>query len=57
MRLIFVPNPAVVGIEGWPACDHDEPDSKLARAKVASGLYRAAPLPKAEGKGTNGINP
>lgn len=28
--------------EGWPAADHDEPDSGAAAAKLASGLYREA---------------
>jgi len=25
---------------GWPAEDHEEPDAKLAAAKLASGLYK-----------------
>ncbi len=29
----------VVCVPGWPAADHDEPDSKLAKAKLKSGLY------------------
>lgn len=29
-------------VAGWPASDHDEPDTELAAAKVASGLYRVA---------------
>ena len=33
--------------EGWPARDHDEPDAELAKEKVASGLYKPAPGPKA----------
>lgn len=41
--------------EGWPAFDHDEPDAALARAKVASGKYRAkrpeAPAADAETRG------
>ncbi len=26
--------------EGWPAADHDESDSAVAKAKIASGSYR-----------------
>lgn len=45
MKLVYVgPNPAQVGIvpcpEGWPAANHEEPDSALAAEKVASGLYQ-----------------
>jgi hypothetical protein len=29
----------VIGVEGWPASDHDEPDKRTAKAKLASGLY------------------
>ncbi len=32
----------VVGVGGWPASDHDEPDPKVAKAKVKSGLYEDA---------------
>lgn len=39
-RLTYVgPDPAVNGVvplpEGWPAMDHDEPDSDIAAAKLA----------------------
>lgn len=29
----------VVGVEGWPASDHDESDKRVARDKIKSGLY------------------
>ena len=29
-------------IPGWPASDHDEPVAKVAKAKLASKLYRTA---------------
>lgn len=28
--------------EGWPAEDHDEPDDRVAAAKLATGMYEAA---------------
>ena len=45
MELEYVgPDPSVVGVvpcpEGWPAADHRETSTALAREKVASGLYR-----------------
>lgn len=40
MQLKWIGDPHyVVGVGGWPAADHDEPDKKAARAKVRSGLY------------------
>lgn len=33
------------GIPGWPASDHEEPDEKLAREKIRTGLYSKAPEP------------
>jgi len=29
-------------VVGWPAADHDEPDEKLAKQKIKSGLYEPA---------------
>ena len=31
---------------GWPGGDHDEPDSDLAKAKIASGMYEAKRAPR-----------
>ncbi len=40
MQLKWIGDPRyVVGVGGWPAADHDEPDNKVAKAKVKSGLY------------------
>lgn len=42
MKLIYIGDPkAIRGVEGWPACDHDEPDEALSTAKLASRLYRS----------------
>jgi len=42
MKLIYIGDPrAIRGVEGWPACDHDEPDEALSAAKLASRLYRS----------------
>lgn len=38
MRLRYVSDNAW-SAENWPASDHEEPDTKVARAKLASGLY------------------
>jgi hypothetical protein len=40
MQLKWVGDPRlVVGVGGWPAADHDEPNNKLAEAKLSSKLY------------------
>lgn len=44
MRLHYLgPDPTIDAAlplpEGWPAADHDEPDTAAAAAKLASGLY------------------
>ncbi|HXG36521.1 MAG TPA: hypothetical protein VNL15_06105 [Dehalococcoidia bacterium] len=44
-KLIYIgPDPAEVGVvplpEGWGAFDHEETDEKLAKEKVASGMYK-----------------
>ena len=36
----------VVGVGGWQAADHDEPDRKVAKAKLKSGLYVRAVGPE-----------
>ncbi|TET95569.1 MAG: hypothetical protein E3J29_06670 [Dehalococcoidia bacterium] len=42
MKLIYIGDPKWIrGVEGWPACDHDEPDEALSAAKLASRLYRS----------------
>ncbi len=50
MKLEWVGKPGVLGVEGWPAADHTEPDKKVADAKVKSGLYRKAPERKAKAR-------
>lgn len=46
------PEPAAVGIvplpEGWPAADHDEPNTDRYAAKLASGNYAAVYAPEKE---------
>jgi len=57
MDLIYVGKPVPVGSalplpEGWTAENHNEPDTAVAKAKLASGLYTTpvkAPSPKKEG--------
>jgi len=44
MELIYTGKPVPVGSalplpEGWPAETHIEPDTAVAKAKLASGLY------------------
>lgn len=41
MKLIYVPKLGFVGPPApWPGCDHDEPDPKVAEAKLKSKFYR-----------------
>lgn len=40
MKLTYTPKRGMACPgDGWPAADHEEPDTKLAKAKVASGFY------------------
>lgn len=41
VRVIWLSPPNVVGVEGWPACDHDEPDKVVYKAKLDSRYYRS----------------
>lgn len=47
--LLYIgPDPATAGLvplpEGWPAEDHADADADRYAAKVASGMYKPAPL-------------
>lgn len=54
MQLVWLVEEAkrrgAAGVPGWPASDHDEPNTKTAREKVASGLYAPKPAEKKAAK-------
>lgn len=41
IRVIWLSPSNILGVEGWPACDHDEADKALYEAKIASRYYRS----------------